>query len=289
MAPRRPIVRRFLLAAPLVVVAAFFVATPALAESGTGINPLLPDAKSPNGKNLYDLYLWQITPFALFIFLLVESLLLVIIIKFRRKRLPPGYVPPQWHGNNRLEMLWTLVPFLILCFIGAFSFLELQRDFVKPTDAQTDIDITITAHQFGWTYDYPDGFQVASEGLSVKPMVIPVNKLVRLRLRSIDVIHGWWIPELMGKTDLVPGYDNFTWIKPTQEGEWRGQCTELCGSGHGTMLLRVQAVSQSGYATFVNEEKAKARPSPSGRPSAPASPGTTSPSPAARPSASPST
>jgi heme/copper-type cytochrome/quinol oxidase subunit 2 len=114
-------------------------------------------------------------------------------------------------------------------------------------------------------------------------MVIPTGKLVRLKLQSVDVIHGWWVPDLMGKTDLVPGYDNYTWIKVDQPGEWRGECTELCGQGHSTMQLRVRAVSPDDYDAWVAEQKAKANPpKPSPSPSA-----STRPSPGASITASP--
>ena len=79
---------------------------------------------------------------------------------------------------------------------------------------------------------------------------------MRLELNSTDVIHGFWVPDLTGKTDLVPGYTNFTWLKVAQTGEWRGQCTELCGSGHYSMQLRVKAVSQSDFDTWVAQQQA---------------------------------
>jgi cytochrome c oxidase subunit 2 len=114
----------------------------------------------------------------------------------------------------------------------------------------------VSGHQFGWVFKYPQGFSVRSDGLNATPMVIPTNKLVRLELNSIDVIHGFWVPDLTGKTDLVPGYTNYTWLKVSQTGEWRGQCTELCGSGHYSMQLRVKAVSQSDFDTWAAQQQA---------------------------------
>src|SRR5262249_31589248 len=146
-----------------------------------------------------------------------------------------GYVPTQTHGNPRLEIAWTLGPALVIGLIGWFSFNELQTDFLVQGDTiaanqgPTDLAITVSSHQFGWIYTYPEGFRVASEGLDAasNPLVVPTGALVRLTLQSTDVIHGFWVPEIMGKTDLVPGYDNFTWFKISEPGEWRGQCTEL--------------------------------------------------------------
>jgi cytochrome c oxidase subunit 2 len=276
------LLRRLLLAAPLVTIVSVLLASPALAA--TGLNPLLPNAVSPNGHNLYDLYLWISIP-ALVVFFLVEGLLLTIIIRDRRKRQQPGYKPPQWHGNTGLEIAWTVAPAIILLFIGYFSFNELQTDFQRPADSVTDLDISVSGRQFGYTYTYPGGLQVKSDGMTAadNPLVVPTGKLVRLKLDSVDVIHGFWVPDLMGKTDLVPGYENYTWFKVTQPGEWRGECTELCGAGHYTMQLRVKAVTPDEFADWMAQQEAKARPSSSASPS-PSPGGSPAPSPSSSPS-----
>jgi cytochrome c oxidase subunit II len=271
-----------MLACPPALVLLVLASGPTWAASG--LNPLLPNAVSDNGHDLYNLYL-LISPFAILVFILVEGLLIAIIVRYRRKKLPAGYKPPQWHGNMQLEITWTLLPFLILCVIGGVSFVTLQKDFTEPAAASDNMTISVSGHQFGWVFQYPQGFSVKSDGINATPMVIPVDKVVRLQLQSKDVIHGFWVPELMGKTDLVPGYTNFTWINVHQTGEWRGQCTELCGIGHYSMQLRVRAVSQSDFDAWAAQQTAKSQatptPSPSPSPSA-------SPSAAASPSASPS-
>lgn len=260
-------------------------ATPALAAGGTGLSPLVPDGNSVNGHHVYELYTYLISPFALFVFFLVEILLLIVIIRFRRRALPADYKPPQWHGNRWFELAWTVGPFLILCLIGYFSFSYLQRDFVRPADSVTDLDITVSAHQFGWIYYYPEGFKVSSEGLTASPLVIPTGKLVRLRMQSTDVIHSYWVSDLTGKTDTVPGYDNYTWFKVGQPGKWRGECAELCGTGHYTMQILVQAMTPEDYQAWVSDQMSKSKASPS--PSASASPGAAA-SPAQGAAASPS-
>jgi cytochrome c oxidase subunit 2 len=260
---------------------------PGPAWAATGLNPLLPNAVSDNGHDLYNLYL-LISPFAILVFLLVEGLLIAIIIKFRRKKLPADYKPPQWHSNLRLEVTWTLVPFLILCVIGGASFATLQRDFVEPAAASDNMTIVVSGHQFGWVFKYPQGFSVKSDNLNATPMVIPVDELVRLELRSVDVIHGFWVPELTGKTDLVPGYTNYTWIKVHQTGEWRGQCTELCGTGHYSMQLRVKAISQSDFQAWVAQHAGSAQQTTSVVQTAPSPSPSASNSASASPSASPS-
>jgi cytochrome c oxidase subunit II len=278
------LLRRVLLAAPLVTIA--FLPSPVLAA--TGLNPQLPFGISPNGNDLYNLYNLISIP-ALVVFFLVEALLLTIIIRDRRRRLGPGYRPPQWHSNRRLEIIWTVVPFLLLIGIGGLSFNELQRDF-QPVAEPANMEISVTAFRFGWTYTYPQGFSITSNSdVSIQPLVVPTGSLVRLKLDSTDVIHSFWVPDISGKTDAVPGYDNYTWFKISQPGEWRGECAELCGPGHASMQVRVEAMSPGDFNIWAAEEQSRAAPTPtpSPAPSAPASP-SPSPSASARPSPSPS-
>ncbi len=288
--PSSRLLRRLLLAAPLVMIA-LFLPSPALAASG--LDPLPPVGVSANGQDIYNLYVLISIP-ALVVFVLVEGLLLTIIIRDRRRRHSPDYRPPQWHGNTRLEIVWTILPFLLLVAIGGLSFGELQRDFQRPSDSATDMDITVTGYRFGWTYTYPQGFAIQSNGnVAVEPLVVPTGKLIRVKLDSTDVIHSFWVPDVTGKTDAVPGYDNYTWFRIAQPGEWRGECAELCGSGHYTMQIRVQAISPAEFNIWAAEQKTKAAPTPSPTtsPSASASPAASpspSPSASARPSPSPS-
>jgi cytochrome c oxidase subunit 2 len=242
-------------------------------SAATGLNPLLPNAVSPNGQDLYRLYNLISIP-ALVVFFLVEILLLTVIIRDRRSRRGPDYKPPQVHGNTKFEIAWTIAPFLVLVLIGTLSFQTLYNDFriennvIAPGQGPSDLEITVVARQFGYTFTYPEGFQVTTTGTDAadNPLVVPTGKLVRMRLDSTDVIHGLWVPDVMGKTDLVPGYSNYTWFRIAEPGEWRGQCTELCGAGHSTMLLRIRAMTPADYAIWAAEMKSKAAtptPSPS--------------------------
>ena len=141
---------------------------------------------------------------------------------------------------------------------------ELQNDF-QPVSNQ-DMTIIVSGHQFGWQYDYPQGFTVHQEGsivTDVTPFVVPTGKLIKLQFRGIDVIHSWWVPAISGKTDAVPGYDNFSWLKIDQPGTWKGECAELCGSGHSSMQIIVQAMSPSDFDAWVAKQQAAATASPS--------------------------
>jgi cytochrome c oxidase subunit 2 len=285
--------RRFAVALGLAALAALVLAAPALADThGSGLQPYVPIGDSPNGRNIFNLYALISIP-AILIFLLVEGLLLVIVLRFRRSRQPAGYVPPQWHGNNVLEVVWTLIPLLIILGIAFVSFLELKNDFDPTTFAakagnDPTNNVVIHAYRFGWKVHYvEDGVDVNMVGRSPQPMVVPVNTLVRIQLDGDDVIHSWWVPYLTGKTDAVPGYTNYTWIKPDKVGDYRGECAELCGPGHADMQIYVKVVSQSDYDAWLADQKAP-KPSPSASTSPSPASGARQASPSPSPSASPS-
>ena len=244
-----------------------------------GISPIFPTPVSPNGQGIYNLYVGISIP-AIVIFIGVEVALLWVVLRYRRSRQPAGYVPPQIHGHTGLEVAWTLAPLVVVLAIAGYSFVELQKDF-QPISNQQML-VVVSGHQFGWNYDYGNGVVIHQEGTlagDVPPLVVPVNTLVKLQFQGTDVIHSWWVPAISGKTDAVPGYDNFSWLKINQVGSWRGECAELCGVGHGTMQIIVQAMSQSDYDQWMQKQVAsqKASPSPSPSPSPSGSPAAASP------------
>ena len=238
-----------------------------------GISPIFPTPVSPNGQDIYNLYALISIP-AIIVFVGVEAALLWVVLRYRRSRQPVGYVPPQIHGHNGLEIAWTAAPLAIVLAIAIGSFITLQKDF-QPIDNQ-QMNVTISGHQFGWIYTYDNGVVVDQEGTlagDVTPFVVPVNTLIKLRFQGTDVIHSWWVPAISGKTDAVPGYDNFSWLKINQVGKWRGECAELCGAGHSTMQIIVQAMDQTDYDQWVQTKLAAQHASPSPSASASPSPG----------------
>ena len=275
-APRAPRRRREFAGSPVIVrapltFAGLVLATILLSSCATGgLSPIFPTPVSPNGQDIYNLYI-GISVVAIIIFVGVEASILWVVLKYRRSRQPVGYTPPQIHGHNGLEIAWTLAPLVIVLVIVGFSFAELQRDF-QPVN-NPDMTIVVSAHQFGWEYRYPmDGIVVHQEGTlagDVTPFVVPTNTLIKLQFDSTDVIHSWWVPAITGKTDAVPGYDNFSWMKIDQPGTWRGECAELCGVGHSTMQIIVQAMSPSDFNQWVQQQAAAQQPSasPSASPS----------------------
>jgi cytochrome c oxidase subunit II len=231
-----------------------------------GLSPIFPTPVSPNGQDIYNTYIGISVP-AVIIFIGVEVALAWIILRYRRSRQPAGYQPPQVHGHTGLEIVWTIVPLIIVLAIAGYSFNELLKDFQPVSNPQ--MEVIVSGHQFGWTYDYGNGVVVHQEGTlagDVTPFVVPTNTLIRLRFRGTDVIHSWWVPAITGKTDAVPGYDNFSWLKIDRVGRWRGECAELCGVGHSTMQIIVQSMTVSDFNTWMDQQKA-ASASPSASPS----------------------
>jgi cytochrome c oxidase subunit II len=222
-----------------------------------GLSPIFPTPVSPNGQDIYNTYIGISIP-AIIVFIAVEASLLWVVIKYRRSKQPAGYVPPQIHGNTRVEIAWTIAPLIVVLAIAAYSFAELQQDF-QPV-ASSNYTIIVSGHQFGWNYTYPEGFTIHQEGTlagDVTPFVVPTHRLVRLQFQGTDVIHSWWVPAVSGKTDAVPGYDNFSWLKIDTVGTWRGECAELCGVGHSTMQIILQSMDETDYNAWVQQQLAK--------------------------------
>jgi cytochrome c oxidase subunit 2 len=276
-ATSRPL--RLVLASIIATAGLLIASTPAFAN---GLSLIFPDPASPNGKNVYDLYVWITYPAAV-VFIGVEVALLIIIFRFRRKH--PAQVGATWHGSTALEITWTIIPTVIIAVIAFLAFQELQRDFsVEAANNHPDMNVAVLGEQFTWSYTYDQGFTVKDQ------MVVPVGKMVHMTFDSTDVIHSWWVPALTGKTDAVPGYTNQSWIKiepsilnncagnerhvdkATGGCVLHGECAELCGAGHYNMQIDVLALSQDEYDRWLKQQTAKPSPSPSAKPSPSPSP-----------------
>jgi len=218
------------------------LATAGIAAAGNGgFAPVRP--ASPNASHTNVAY-WVVLGFTTVIFVIVEGLLVAFVIKYRRGKRGREVEGAQVHGHTRLEVIWTVIPVVILCVIGIVVFLELPKIRSAPAAANT-IHITVEGHQYYWQFDYPNGAR------SIGTMHAPVGAVVDLRVVSPDVIHSWWIPALGGKIQAIPGRINHTWFEPTAAGSYQGQCAELCGVFHAAMAATVVAGSESDYRTFV--------------------------------------
>ncbi len=230
--------RAALLAVPL----ALFTAGAALAGNG-GVAPVAP--ASPNAAAIRDTY-WLILGITGAIFLIVETALVVFIVRYRRGRRSRETEGAQVHGHTRTEIAWTVVPLLIVFAIIAFIFVQLPNvQDVPKASAANSLNIQVEGHQYYWLYRYPGG------QISIDKMEVPVGKVVTLTVNAADVIHGWWIPALGGQIDAIPGRTNHTWFQTSKTGTYVGQCAQLCGVEHAHMTAQVNVVSEAEYRRFL--------------------------------------
>jgi cytochrome c oxidase subunit II len=232
--------RKLLPVLGIAVVAALAGAGAAAAANG-GFSPQSPH--SPNAQGIKTAY-WVIFGFTAAIFVLVESLLVVFVWKYRSRGRPRTVDGAQVHGHTRLELIWTAGPVLILTVIAALVFYELPGIRNAPA-AANPLRVTIEAHQYYWQFDYPNGAR------SINDLHVPANQVVDLTIDSYDVIHSWWIPQLGGKIQAIPGRTNTTWFEADSPGTYLGQCAELCGPYHAAMKARVLAGTQQEYERYV--------------------------------------
>jgi cytochrome c oxidase subunit 2 len=249
---------------------------------------------SPNANEIDGLYKITLV-IALVIFFAVEGGLGYALIKFRKRK---GAVAAQIHGNTRLEVGWTAAAAVILVALAVLTFSKLSsiqdppnsgaggaslsklgeqnnllyasNERKLPPDGKA-LEIQVIGKQYIWQFVYPGANEPDGLGApySYEEMVVPTNTTVSLDIVSEDVVHSWWIPELGGKFQAVPGYHNYTWFKISKPGIYRGQCAFLCGRGHARMIATVKAVPPAQFETWLarqkeeiaeaNKEAAKAR------------------------------
>jgi cytochrome c oxidase subunit 2 len=224
----------------LVALAVLLTAGVAAAANG-GFTPEQPE--SPNAHHITTAY-YVVLGFTGGIFVLVEGLLVAFVVKYRSRGRARTVEGAQVHGHSRLELLWTVVPVIILAVIATVVFIELPGISNAPA-ASNPLRITVEGHQYYWQFDYPNGAR------TINDLYVPQGRVVDLKVVSSDVIHSWWIPSLGGKVQAIPGITNHTWFKAEAPGSYVGQCAELCGLYHETMSARVIVVSPSAYTTYV--------------------------------------
>jgi len=235
-------VRRKLPSVVLVLLVALATAGVAAASNG-GFTPV--DPESPNAHHIDHAY-YLILGFTAAIFVLVESLLVVFVWKYRSRGRARSVEGAQVHGHKRLELIWTAFPVVILAVIAAFVFYELPSIDSAPAAADP-LQITVEGHQYYWQFDYPNGAR------SIGKLVVPTGQVVDLKVVSPDVIHSWWIPALGGKIQAIPGRVNHTWFRVEKSGTYTGQCAELCGVFHASMVASVAAKPVSSYHAYITQ------------------------------------
>jgi cytochrome c oxidase subunit 2 len=260
----------------LIVLAAIAIVTGAGQAFVTGLYP--PVAVTESGARVRELYT-TVFAIAVVIFFIVEGLIIWTVLRYRRE---PGddVLPAQTHGNNVAELAWTIIPTLIVAFLFVISWQTLNQ--VDSVSASPQTKIRAVAGQFQWQFDYlaDDGQTVlytqslaSGEGGG---LYVPAGRDIQLSLTSQDVIHAFYVPQFLFKRDVVPGRVNkfdFT-VDPAMAGPlpngqtFRGQCAELCGTGHRIMLFEVHALSAADFDAWLADAIAKAKATPTPPPSA---------------------
>jgi cytochrome c oxidase subunit II len=213
--------------------------------------------------SFHNMLLWIIGAICAF----VLGLLLIVILRFNARANP---TPSRTTHNTPIEVLWTIVPVIILAVIAVPSFRLL---FVELQPPKADLTIKATGKQWFWTYSYPDNGNFEFDSIMVpekdlKPgqprlltvdneMVVPVNKVVHVLVTGADVIHSFTVPSFGSRIDAIPGRMNETWFKATITGMFYGQCSELCGKDHSFMPIAVRVVNDADFATWVAQAKQK--------------------------------
>lgn len=219
---------------------------------------------TPMSHDIYHLHMVAIWV-CVAIGVLVFGVMFYSLIFHRKSR---GYKAASFHDNIRVEIIWTIIPFLILVGLAVPATTTLLK---MSDDSDADITIKVVGSQWKWQYQYLDQGITYFSNLSTpyaqihgkepkgkwyllevdKPLVLPINKKIRFLVTSSDVIHSWWVPELGVKRDAIPGFMYEAWARIKKPGFYRGQCAELCGINHGFMPIVVQAVSDAEFNTWV--------------------------------------
>ncbi|MCL0030558.1 cytochrome c oxidase subunit II [Dehalococcoidia bacterium] len=192
--------------------------------------------------DLFILIFWV----AVIVFVLVEGALVYILFRYRHKKNNP--LPYQSHGNTRLEIIWTIIPAIILAIIAVPTVKGIwDQQSGVPLDSGEPLTVEAIGHQWWFEFRYPD-----LEISTANELHIPINRPINFKLQSEDVIHSFWVPKLAGKVDMMPVNDNYMWFIAEEPGMYYGQCAEFCGIAHALMRFRVIAESETDFENWVD-------------------------------------
>ena len=246
----------------LFIATTFLVDQTFAADAPTGVTNIFKPLSTP-AQAVYENSLLALAICAA-IFLVVGGLLAYTVVRFRRRPGDDGHEPPQIYGSNQLEFAWTVIPIVtvfVLFLATARTIYDVQGA-IPPADA---LNVTVVGHQWWWEIRYPElGIVTANE------MHVPVSEASKrrptfLKLESADVAHSFWVPQLAGKTDVIPNRENRMWIEPMEPGIYVGNCAEYCGMQHAHMMLRVIVHTAEEFEKWVAEQKQSSADDPQAR------------------------
>ncbi len=215
--------------------------------------PWFPKQGSSQAGNIHTLY-YVLLIASVPIFVLVETVVIFAVVRFRMRPGQENEDGPPIHGNTRLEVVWTIAPALLIVGLCTYAYTVLRSN--EKTKA-SEMTINVTARQFAFQFGYPQssGKQVLSHVL-----YLPVNRPVVFKIRSMDVIHSFFVPNFSEKLDAVPGITTTLRVTPTRTGSYPVECTELCGAGHSLMRAAVRVVSPAQFIAWMASQKAGGAP-----------------------------
>jgi cytochrome c oxidase subunit II len=225
---------------------------PAFAAAPTGVTNIFKPLSTP-AQAIYEVSLLVLAICA-GIFLVVAGLLTYTLWRFRQRPGDEDREPPQVYGSNQLELAWTVIPIVIVfvLFLATTRTIYDVQSAVPPADA---LNVTVVGHQWWWEIRYPKLGIVTANELHVPVSDAGKRRPTFLKLESVDVVHSFWVPQLAGKTDVIPNRENHMWIEPTQTGIYDGNCAEYCGTQHAHMMLRVIVHSAEEFEKWLAEQK----------------------------------
>ena len=223
--------------------AARWLAVTALVAALAGCTP---QSVTEQGRAIYDLYnLFMYI--AAVVFVVVSGLVIWSVIRYRRRG---DELPTQTHGNNRLELTWTVIPTVIVLVL--FVFTLRAQDKVLDQSGEADVNVTVTAFQWSYRFTYEGtGAEVVGRPETIPEMVVPVGQTVRVKLVSADVVHTFYVPQTLFKRQAIPGTVNEFDLTFEKTGLFHGQCTQFCGLQHADMVYRVRVVTQGEYQSWL--------------------------------------
>jgi cytochrome c oxidase subunit II len=208
------------------------------------------DPSGSAGEKQLDLIRWSFF-LMLGVFAIVITIYVYVLVRFR-KRKGMERMPEQVHGNTKLEIIWTVIPMILLAIL-AVPTVKHSFDLAQTPPEPDTIHVKVTAYQYWWEFEYPElGIKTAQE------LHIPVGPKVHLEIHGEDVLHSFWVPSLAGKMDVIPGRVHTMWIDAEKPGVYLGKCAELCGAGHALMNFRVYADTDfEGWVTKMQKPAAQ--------------------------------
>ncbi|HSL10107.1 MAG TPA: cytochrome c oxidase subunit II [Actinomycetota bacterium] len=230
----------------------------ALASCSDGTTFGFPDAATEQGRRIVDV--WGVFMIAAIVVAgIVYAGILWSLLRYRRRRTDPEGYGHQFHANVPIEIAYTAVPILIIIGLFLISY-DADRD-IRELHPDPDVVLEATAFSWGWRFEYPElGVVVVSPPATrAEPgpeIVLPLDRITRVRLTSADVIHAFWVPSFNFKMDAIPGRTNEFELTPVEEGTYRGVCAEFCGIQHAYMTFRVTSASPAEFDGWIAEQRA---------------------------------